>query len=107
MRRELADRIEAALGEDGVFVLPTMRAPALPVGAGRATIGGKDFAVHTAVTNLTGPFNLSGLPAISVPWKKSKDGVPICLQVVGARGRDWDVLAIAQRLEAASTNARA
>jgi Asp-tRNA(Asn)/Glu-tRNA(Gln) amidotransferase A subunit family amidase len=107
MRRQLADRMEAVLREADAIVVPTMRAPAPPVGANRASIGGKDFALHTAVTNLTGPFNLTGLPAISVPWTKSKDGVPICLQVVGARGRDWDVLAIARRLEAASPHARA
>jgi Asp-tRNA(Asn)/Glu-tRNA(Gln) amidotransferase A subunit family amidase len=106
MRRVLADRMEAALRDADVFILPTMRAPAPPVGAARASIGGKDFALHTAVTNLTGPFNLTGLPAISVPWAKSKDGVPICLQIVGARGRDWDVLAIARHLEAASRDAR-
>jgi aspartyl-tRNA(Asn)/glutamyl-tRNA(Gln) amidotransferase subunit A len=102
MRRQLSGRMEAALRDADAFVLPTMRTPAPPVGASRATIGGKDFALHTAVTNLTGPFNLSGLPAISVPWTRSSDGVPISLQVAGARGRDWQVLAIARRLELAS-----
>jgi Asp-tRNA(Asn)/Glu-tRNA(Gln) amidotransferase A subunit family amidase len=58
------------------------------------------------VTDFTGPFNLTGMPAISIPWSRSRDGVPIGLQVVAARGRDWDVLAIARRLEAASPHAR-
>ena len=107
MRRQLADRLEAALRDADVFVVPTMRTPAPLVGASRANIGGRDFALHTAVTNLTGPFNLSGLPAISVPWTRSSDGVPISLQVAGARGRDWQVLAIARRLELASPHARA
>lgn len=107
MRRQLADRMEAVLREADAIIVPTMRAPAPPVGANRASIGGRDFALHTAVTNLTGPFNLTGLPAISVPWTKSKEGVPISLQVAGARGRDWDVLAIARRLELASPHARA
>ena len=102
MRRQLADRMDAVLREADAFLIPTMRSPAPRVGASRATIGGKEFALHTAVTNLTGPFNLTGLPATSVPWTRSKDGVPISLQVVGARGRDWDVLALARRLELAS-----
>ena len=72
------------------------------MGASTVEIGGKPFALHTAVTNLTLPFNLSGLPAISIPWTMSRDGVPISLQLVGRRGRDWRVLSIAQRLEAAS-----
>jgi len=90
-----------------VLLIPTMRAPARPVGEMRAKIGDRDYALHTAVTDFTGPFNLTGMPAISLPWSGSRDGVPIGLQVVGARGRDWDVLAIAQRLQGASPHARA
>jgi aspartyl-tRNA(Asn)/glutamyl-tRNA(Gln) amidotransferase subunit A len=107
LRRELADRVEALLREADALVMPTMRAPARPVGDVRAKIGDREYALHTAVTDFTGPFNLTGMPAISVPWTRSKDGVPICLQVVGARGRDWKVLAIARRLEALSPHARA
>jgi aspartyl-tRNA(Asn)/glutamyl-tRNA(Gln) amidotransferase subunit A len=107
LRRELADRVEALLREADALLLPTMRAPARPVGEVRAKIGEREYALHTAVTDFTGPFNLTGMPAISVPWSRSRDGVPVCLQVVGARGRDWDVLAIARRLEAAAPHARA
>jgi aspartyl-tRNA(Asn)/glutamyl-tRNA(Gln) amidotransferase subunit A len=48
------------------------------------------------------PFNLSGLPAIAVPWSTTKEGVPISLQLVGRRGHDWELLAYARRLEAAA-----
>jgi len=65
-------------------------------------IGEREYALHTAVTNLTMPFNLSGLPAISVPWGRSRDGVPIGLQVIGRRGCDWQVLGFAERLERAA-----
>ena len=107
LRRVLADRVEALLRESDVLLMPTMRAPARPVGEVRAKIGDREYALHTAVTDFTGPFNLTGMPAISIPWSNSRDGVPIGLQVVGARGRDWDVLAIAQRLHRASPDARA
>ena len=102
LRSALVSGIEAALANAQVLVCPTMRAPAPPVGASRADIGGKSFALHTAVTNLTAPFNLAGLPAISLPWAMSREGVPISMQLVGNRGHDWRVLSIAQRLEAAS-----
>jgi aspartyl-tRNA(Asn)/glutamyl-tRNA(Gln) amidotransferase subunit A len=107
LRSVLAGRIEALLRESDVLVMPTMRAPARPVGEVRARIGEREYALHTAVTDFTGPFNLTGMPAISIPWSRSREGVPISLQVVGARGRDWDVLAIAQRLQLASPYARA
>ena len=98
LRTKLVENIEAAFGDADVLLCPTMRAPAPPVGAARVDIGGRNYALHTAVTNLTLPFNLSGLPAISVPWGVSKDGVPIGMQIVGRRGHDWQVLAFAQRL---------
>ncbi|MEO5692927.1 MAG: amidase [Usitatibacter sp.] len=102
MRRALVDRVDAAFDGAEALLCATLRAPAPPVGAARVAIGGRDYALHTAVTNLTQPFNLAGLPAISIPWGLSGDGVPIGLQVVGARGREWQTLAIAQRLEAAA-----
>lgn len=102
MRRRFADAVDAAFGDSDALVCPTLRAPAPAIGANRVRIGVRDYPLHTAVTQLTMPFNLSGLPAISIPWKLSADGVPICLQVVGRRGADWRTLAVAHRLEAAS-----
>lgn len=102
LRRELVDRIDAAFEAADFLVCATMRAPAPAVGASSVTIGEAPFALHTAVTHLTMPFNLSGLPAVSIPWSRSKDGVPICIQVVARRGEDWQALAFAQRLERAS-----
>ena len=70
------------------------------MGAARVEIGGQPYALHTAMTQLTMPFNLSGLPALSLPWSVSRDGVPIAVQVVARRGRDWQALALAHRLQA-------
>ncbi|HET9652764.1 MAG TPA: amidase, partial [Usitatibacter sp.] len=102
LRRALVDRIDAAFDEADVLVCATMRAPAPRIGASSVTIGEAPFALHTAVTHLTLPWNLSGLPAVSIPWTRSKDGVPICIQVVARRGEDWQALAFAERLERAS-----
>jgi Asp-tRNA(Asn)/Glu-tRNA(Gln) amidotransferase A subunit family amidase len=102
LRRVLVAHMDAAFAGADVLLCATMRVPAPVIGASRVDIGGKSYALHTAVTNLTLPFNLAGLPAVSIPWTLSTDGVPICLQVIGARGRDWRTLAVAQRLEAAA-----
>jgi Asp-tRNA(Asn)/Glu-tRNA(Gln) amidotransferase A subunit family amidase len=102
MRGRFAEAVDAAFGGSDVLVCPTLRTPAPAVGASGVRIGAREYALHTAVTQLTMPFNLSGLPAISIPWTQSADGVPICLQVVGRRGADWRTLAVAHRLEAAS-----
>jgi Asp-tRNA(Asn)/Glu-tRNA(Gln) amidotransferase A subunit family amidase len=100
MRSEYVERMDRLFERADFLLCATLRTPAPKVGAGRVDIGGHDYPLHTAVTNLTSPFNLAGLPAVSVPWKRSKDGVPICLQIVGPRGHDWRTLAAARRLEA-------
>ena len=100
LRAALVRAIEAAFDGADLLLCPTLRTPAPAVGAARVDIGGRDYALHTAVTHLTLPFNLSGLPAASVPWSLSKDGAPISLQVVAPRGEDWRALAAAQRLQA-------
>jgi aspartyl-tRNA(Asn)/glutamyl-tRNA(Gln) amidotransferase subunit A len=102
LRTVLVRSIEAAFQDAQVLLCPTLRVPAPAVGAGRVDVAGRSLALHTAITNLTMPFNLSGLPAIAVPWSTTKEGVPISLQLVGRRGHDWELLAYARRLEAAA-----
>jgi aspartyl-tRNA(Asn)/glutamyl-tRNA(Gln) amidotransferase subunit A len=102
MRTDIVARLEAAFGDADFLLCATLRCPAPAVGAARVDISGRSYALHTAVTQLTMPFNLAGLPAVSVPWGRSRDGVPIGLQVIARRGRDWQALAVAQRLQALS-----
>ncbi|MEN3367709.1 MAG: oxamate carbamoyltransferase [Burkholderiales bacterium] len=102
MRQQLADRIDTLFLDADFLVCPTMRTPAPLIDAGNVDIGGRLYPLHTAVTNLTMPFNLTGLPAISVPWSANANGVPIGMQIIGRRGADCQVLAVARRLELAS-----
>jgi aspartyl-tRNA(Asn)/glutamyl-tRNA(Gln) amidotransferase subunit A len=99
LRSVLAGEIDEVLADADVLLCPTLRTPPPPVGEARIAIGSNSYALHTGVTNFTQPFNLAGLPAISIPWTRSKDGLPISIQLVGRRGDDWRVLSIAQRLE--------
>jgi amidase len=49
----------------------------------------------------TGPFNIGGQPAISVPMAVSGEGLPIGVQLVAEYGRDDRVLRLAAQLEQA------
>jgi len=65
--------------------------PATPIAA--PTIEGHD-AVEQAgrLTRFTAPFNLAGLPALSLPCGFTKDGLPIGLQIVSRAWADAKVL---------------
>jgi aspartyl-tRNA(Asn)/glutamyl-tRNA(Gln) amidotransferase subunit A len=50
-------------------------------------------------TPFTYPFNLNGLPAISIPCGWTTDKLPVGLQIVGPRFADAEVLRIAGAYE--------
>jgi aspartyl-tRNA(Asn)/glutamyl-tRNA(Gln) amidotransferase subunit A len=75
--------------------------PTTPIAA--PTIAGND-AVEQAgrLTRFTAPFNLAGLPALSLPCGFTKDGLPIGLQIVSRAWGEFKVLNIAHAFEQAT-----
>ena len=96
----LARRRQAALTADladlmrdvDVLVLPTMKAPAQPLG----------FEATAKVDfSLTRPFNLTGGPALALCHGFTDAGLPLSLQIVGRPFEDDVVLAAGHALEVA------
>jgi aspartyl-tRNA(Asn)/glutamyl-tRNA(Gln) amidotransferase subunit A len=74
--------------------------PSVPIEApliGQNTVDGED--VRAISTQFARPFNVLGLPAISIPVPSS--GLPVGLQIVGKPFAERDVLAIADLLSTA------
>ncbi|CRM50149.1 amidase [Pseudomonas salomonii] len=91
VRRQFTAEVDAALQHVDVLVLPTM--PDFPLTLAEAT----DTQAVLGMTAFVRPFNLSGHPALSIPLA-SVEGLPVGLQLVGAKGADEQLLAIAGRL---------
>lgn len=98
--RDGNDGSESDNGPVHVLLTPTACGPAPTLTAAR-TMPQLDVLANDVFTV---PASLAGLPAISVPWgrQRSDDGgvcLPIGLQIIGPRGREEDVLRVAQVLE--------
>jgi aspartyl-tRNA(Asn)/glutamyl-tRNA(Gln) amidotransferase subunit A len=99
LRRQLVNRMNAWFDDCDILLCPVMRSTAPLLGENSVRIGTRDYPLHTAVSNLTLPFSLSGMPAIALPLGVSSDGAPLSVQLVGAPGQDWALLQVARRLE--------
>jgi amidase len=97
----LSDRVLAWFGDADAWLLPT--SPVLPPKVGcYADLGGEAvFRAIAATGAFTAAFNVSGQPAVSLPAGRSNAGLPIGVQLVGRRGADRRLVALAAALERA------
>ncbi|MFL9906602.1 amidase [Paraburkholderia sp. RL17-337-BIB-A] len=95
VRRQFTAAVDHALASVDVLILPTL--PALPITLDEAR-GGTSVI---AMSSLIRPFNLSGHPALSLPLPIAGSPLKASLQIVGRKGADEQVCAIAARFEAA------
>jgi Asp-tRNA(Asn)/Glu-tRNA(Gln) amidotransferase A subunit family amidase len=84
---------DTLLGDADVLALPTTIIPAVPIDEAQ-----KDDPT-LGLTRLTGAFNLTGQPAMSVPCGLTPHGLPIGLQLVGRRFDETTVLRVAHAFE--------
>jgi aspartyl-tRNA(Asn)/glutamyl-tRNA(Gln) amidotransferase subunit A len=93
---ETKRQCEILLNQFDVIILPTTPIPA-PVFEG-------EDALERArqLTRFTAPFNLTGLPALSVPCGFTKDGLPIGMQIVSRAWNEAGVLRIGYAFQQAT-----
>ena len=80
--------IRCCLKTYDVLLLPTSPSPA-------PLLGASDTDMLYAADQLTACANLAGVPSICVPAGTTKDGLPVGLQLVSARGTDTVLLKFA------------
>lgn len=93
VRRQIRTHLEELFKHIDVLILPTAPTTAFPLGAHV-----EDPVNMYLSDRLTVFANLSGNPAISLPFHQ-KEGLPVGIQLIGARDRDDQLLCIAQEIE--------
>lgn len=100
-RGAVSARLDALLGDDGVLLLPTMP----DVAPLRSTPESALEDYRNRAIRLLCLAGLTGLPQLSLPlaWRTDlgPQPVPLGLSLLGPRGRDRSLVALAQRLAAA------
>ncbi|OUL78598.1 amidase [Paraburkholderia hospita] len=94
-RRAFTAAVDRALENADVLVLPTL--PTLPITIEAARNG----TPVLTMSSLIRPFNLSGHPALSLPIPIEGSPMKAGLQIVGRKGADEQVCAVAAHFEAA------
>lgn len=106
VRRIICEEFDRALERVQVIVAPTTEIPAAKIeecNRGEVEVDGEKISLRGARGNLgiqcTLPFNLTGLPAISVCCGFSSSGLPLGLQVVGGPFQESMVFRVAHAYE--------
>jgi amidase len=100
-RDDVVRRVDEIFDRFDVWLCPVTATPAF---AHRKTghpieVDGRPVSYFLAVGGFTLTFNMSGNPVVVLPAGRSKEGLPIGVQVVGPRWRDERLLAIAASLD--------
>lgn len=98
-RAALLATIDGAMADADIMLTPTMRTTAPLGGALSVSVASNEMPLHGAATSLTMPFNLTGMPALTLPCGAGARGMPVGLQLAGARYHDWRVLSVGRRVE--------
>jgi amidase len=92
VRARFSAEVDAALEGRDALVLPAIGYP-VP-----SLLEAADASAALPITNTCRPFNLSGHPAIALPAGEV-DGRPVSLQLVGRKGQDEALCALARRFD--------
>ena len=96
---ELRNNMIKVLETCSAFITPTTPILAPRIGAKMVSIKGAEVDVYSMLSKLTLPFNVTGLPALSLPVGLSKEGLPLALQIAGGPFNEGKILSIGRAYE--------
>ena len=97
---DMSDQMAPFFDRHDVLVMPASARPPVAAGQweGRSALG--TLLGMVAAYPFTSHWNLTGQPALAIPAGTSDDGMPVGVQLVGRKGDDATLLALAAQLEA-------
>jgi amidase len=102
LRRYAADALIGLAPYDAVLT-PTLATPPLPVGAIRNDADpAADFEAQKRFTPWTSAWNVTGMPAISLPLHWTADGLPVGVMLAARPAEEELLLSLAAQIEAAA-----
>jgi amidase len=102
LRRVAAATIRMLAPYDAVLT-PTLAQPPLRVGEIRDDADpARDFENQKAFTPFTSAWNVTGMPAVSLPLHTTATGLPVGVMLAGRPGEDHRLLALAAQVERAA-----
>jgi aspartyl-tRNA(Asn)/glutamyl-tRNA(Gln) amidotransferase subunit A len=98
-RTLLCQEVRRALQDVDALVTPTTLMTAARIDEPVVRIGGEEVVVVAHLARFTRPFNLTGMPALSLPCGFNDVGLPIGLQIIGRPFDESTVLRLAYAYE--------
>jgi len=98
-KRLFREGVEKVLKNVDVIVTPTTPIAATKIGETTVKVGDGMEEIRAMLPRLTTPFNVSSMPAISVPCGLTSSGLPIGLQIAGRPFDEATVLSVAYAYE--------
>ncbi|KUL22609.1 amidase [Streptomyces regalis] len=99
-REQLRRRLEPFFAEYDVLLTPALARRSPKSGPWHERGWLRNIMANTTYSPLTPPWNLTGRPAMSIPFGTLPSGAPCAIQLVGRPGAEADLLALAERIEA-------
>lgn len=98
MRQEVRGRMKYLLPAGTILCLPTTPFPAPLVGQPLSKLD----PLRDRITCLCAQGGLAGFPQVNLPGATTVDGLPVGLSIIGPRGSDANLVAVARAMEAAA-----
>ncbi|MFK4803923.1 amidase [Streptomyces sp. MPA0124] len=99
-RERLRGRLEPFFAEYDVLLTPALARRSPQAGPWHRRGWLRNVVANSAYSPFTPPWNLTGWPAMSVPFGTLDSGAPCAVQLVGRPGSEATLLELAERIEA-------